>query len=71
MLATFAVQSRERIRGLVITLFAVLVLFVGMPGLRDALSPSTLVISLTGGVAVGVAALAARARRRDRYNALR
>lgn len=63
MLSTSAVQGHSGVRGLLITLAAVATLMVGMPGLQDAFSIGTVLISIVGGVAVGFAALAVRATR--------
>lgn len=68
MLSTSAVQGRDGVRGLFITFAALAVLFVGMPGLKDAFSAGTVLISLVGGLAVGVAALAARTARTERHH---
>ena len=66
MLSTTAESSRLGVRGLLVALSAFVVLFVVMPGLRDAFTAGAVAISIAGGVVVGIAALAARAGRCDR-----
>lgn len=67
MLSTSSVSTRDGVRALV-TLLALAIVLVTMPGLRDAFSVGTVTIAIAGGIAVGVAAMAARVTRRDRLS---